>query len=666
MNRSQRFSLYLAVICAAFFFAVSLPTPAGDDWQPINPADLALKDNPSSPGAHAMILYREEAVNEKYAITDGSYINKYIREKIFTQEGTSEANVELPFIKDSSDIRDVRARTIRPDGSIANFEGKPFEKIIEKRSGERILAKTFTLPDVTPGCIIEYRYRLQFKPLALYDESWTLSSDLYTREGHFSILPFNSSYQNFPLYFRQFGLPSTVTPTKQSDGSTYALTVHDIPGIWDEAYMPPQRTLEARIEFYHRDEDTPTNETQDHFWARTGKRWNDEVEHFIGKKNALEPEVAKTVSSDDSPEVKLRKLYARAQQVRNLSDEDSKSEKEAKQENLKKNNNAADVLNHGYGNAREINLLYIAMVRAAGFDANQVLVAPRNYSSFFPQLQDTSELAADIVWAKAADKEYFLDPAAKFFSFGILPWYETDTNGLRVSSKPLDFVTSPPAKIDEATLVRHADISVDADGFATGTLQVDFTGQFAAARREDDRKEDETGRKKSVEDTIREWLPAGSSFELTKLENWDNTDQPLRAEGTVKLSGFGSSAGRRMLLPSSIFLPPQSKAFETALRHNPIYFHFPYEEIDDLKFSGPSGYKVETVPGPKATNPASIVAYEISATHEGSSAEIKRQLKVNALIVQLQYYGALRTFFNMVKTNDESQIVLQTSESAKN
>lgn len=38
---------------------------AGDDWLPIPPADLTLKDNPASPGAHAMILYRESDVDSK-------------------------------------------------------------------------------------------------------------------------------------------------------------------------------------------------------------------------------------------------------------------------------------------------------------------------------------------------------------------------------------------------------------------------------------------------------------------------------------------------------------------------------------------------------------------------------------------------------------------------
>jgi len=167
MNLTQRFICITAfaslLLCAIAI--VPRRSSAGDDWLPIPPADLALKDNPANPGAHAMILYRESAVNEKYTSTDGASVNEYLRIKIFTQEGTDQANVEIPFFKDSSDIQGVRASTIRPDGTSVNFEGKPCEKIIEKRSGEKILAKTFTLPDVQPGCIIEYKYRRQYKPL---------------------------------------------------------------------------------------------------------------------------------------------------------------------------------------------------------------------------------------------------------------------------------------------------------------------------------------------------------------------------------------------------------------------------------------------------------------------------------------------------------------------
>ena len=72
------------------------------------------------------------------------------------------ADVQLPYWNGQTAIDDIRARTIRPDGSIANFEGKPFDKEIVKAGGIKFRAKTFSLPDVQPGCIIEYKYREQY------------------------------------------------------------------------------------------------------------------------------------------------------------------------------------------------------------------------------------------------------------------------------------------------------------------------------------------------------------------------------------------------------------------------------------------------------------------------------------------------------------------------
>jgi len=209
-------------------------------------------------------------------------------------------------------------------------------------------------------------------------------------------------------------------------------------------------------------------------------------------------------------------------------------------------------------------------------------------------------------------------------------------------------------------------LSIDGDGLATGTLAVDFTGQKAALHREGNRLEDETGRKKALQDEIKAWLPAGSSFEISKIDNWDKTDLPIHIEGSLKLPAFGSPAGRRILIPATIFLAPQIKIFESANRHNAVYFGYPNEEIDNVKFKAPTGYKVETVPAPKTISPGRVVSYEISASQQGSEAEVKRHLVVNGLMFPVEYYASLRSFFNSVKSNDDVQIVLQNAESAKN
>src|SRR5215475_8052679 len=89
------------------FFAAPHQAIADDTWLPISPDDLALKDNPASPGADAMILYRENIVDATNIHVDGDSDQEYFRIKIFTQQGTKWANVEVPFFRESMKVEDV-------------------------------------------------------------------------------------------------------------------------------------------------------------------------------------------------------------------------------------------------------------------------------------------------------------------------------------------------------------------------------------------------------------------------------------------------------------------------------------------------------------------------------------------------------------------------------
>ncbi len=589
-------------------------------------------------------------------------MKEYVRVKIFTQEGTSEGDVQIPFLKGNTDIRDIRGRTIQPNGTLTNFDGKVFEKVVVKVSGFKFLAKTFTMPDVHPGCIIEYKFREQADPNYLYNEKWTVSGDLFTRDARFSFKPYTGPGA-VPFIYRQFGLPVADVPVLQKDGS-FLMDIHNIAGIEEERFMPPTKVLETRVEFYYRNLNDPTNETEEHYWNRIAKGWSDALDHFVNKKGVLDNDLRGTISPDDPSELKLQKIYVRVQKIRNLSFEDSKTAKEQKQEQLKANSTVEDVLEHGYGNAREINYTFVGLARAAGFEATEVFVAPRNNNFFFPQMKDSGELGADIVWVRAGTKEYYLDPSAEAFPFGIMPWYETGTQGLRVSKQGGDLVKTPSPAPSEANIARHADLDINEEGLAAGKLEVTFTGQSAAVWREDNRK-DETGRRKVMEDQIKGWLPAGSSFELASITSWDENALPLQVEGTVKIPNLGSIVGHRMLVPAAIFRSVEAKAFQSQKRVNPIYFPYPFEEIDSVTLRAAAGYRIETVPNANQLKPGAV-SYEISATQQGNSVEVKRHLVVSGIMFPVKSYPALRNFFNNVETNDDAQIVFQTSESAKN
>jgi Domain of Unknown Function with PDB structure (DUF3857) len=654
MNRTASIVVF-AMISAAVFVATP-PSLCADDWLPIAPDDLAMKDNPKQPGLDAMILYRE--VNEDAKMAS---VNHYFRIKIFTPAGVkAQSDVEVDYNKAQETIQNVRGRTIRPDGSIVDFDGKTYDKEIVKGNGIKVLAKTFAMPDVEPGCIIEYRYReqLQQEDNSYYwTMGWVVQQDLYTRLARFSIKPNDSSYA-LPLFSRSYALPASQSSV-QKQPNMYTLEIHDMPGIEDEQLMPPKRALEAQVEFYYRSEDEPSSETPDQYWKRIGKKWNADVDHFVDKKKELAQEVSRAVSSGDSPEEKLRKLYARTLKIRNLDMEDSKSLKENKQEDIKPNNNADDVLKHGYGHAIDINFLMIGLARAAGFEAADIRVAPRSGLIFIPNRQASSDLNAELVWVRAGGKEYYLDPASRYFPFNVLPWYESAANGVRLSKDGSEMImTSLPVPTD-ATIVRHADITVDNDMEINGKLQIDFTGLEAANRRYDNRDEDEAGRKKVLGDEIKQWLAVDSTFEVTSITNWDQVDAPLHVEGTVKVPAAVSGSVQRMLLPMDLFQTTEVGYFQSQKRTNAVVFPYPYQKVDDLVIHCPLGYKAQALPDPQKITPGPV-SYQISAVAQPDSVEIKRQLEVKGTVYPKESYAGLRNFFSIVKTSDSAPVMLQS------
>jgi hypothetical protein len=659
MNRTQRFVCLTVFFTALFAVAVAnRPVAAGDDWLPIPPADLAMKDNPADPGAGAMILYRESNVDVKE-----SSDSEYLRIKIFTQDGTKNGDVDIEFLKGQDQIRGIKGRTIQPDGTIANFDGKVLEKTLVKGSGLQYLAKSFTLPDVHPGSIIEYRYTIQRDPDRYYNLAWTISRSMFTRDARFSIKPESSDYA-LPLLYRQYGLPANAIPTKQNNGN-YTMDIHNVAGLEEEEMMPPLSALQVRVEFYFKSREDPPSETEQQFWDRMGKVRAEQVDKFIGKKNALQADLARTVAPDDSPEIKLRKIYVRVQKIRNLSNEPAKSEKEQKQEQIKPNNNVEDVFNHNYASSREISFTFIGLARTAGFAADEVFAAARFDNFFNPQMRNISELDAELIMAHAGSQDYFLDPSSVTYPFGIVPWYETSTRGIRCTKNGGEIVTIPGLPPSQATIVRNTDLTLDEEGNASGKMTVDYTGGFAALRREEFLRSDMAGRTKSIADDIKGWLPAGGTFEVSAVTNWDNNELPIHVEGTVKIPGFGTSAGRRMLVPLSAFRVRQTSTFQPEKRRYALHFAMPQQEIDTTKFSAPAGYKFEALPAAKQLRPG-IMTYDIAATQQGSTVEVKRTLVLDGFMFPIKAYPALRNFFNQVKTNDDAQIVLQNSQTAKN
>ena len=383
------------------------PVSAGDEWQPISQEELKMTSVPEAPGAPAVYLYRQVDRDDSNFISE-EY--RYARIKILTEEGRKYADVEIRFFE-GENIHSIKARTIRPDGSIVNFDGKAFDKTIVKAKGLKYLAKTFTLPDVQVGSIVEYHYKYE---RYVYSSRWILSEELFTKRGKFSLKP----RPGFTLRWSwPVGLPEGTNPPKDEHGMIH-LETQNVPAFQIEDFMPPPDELKYRVDFiYTRGNDEKEPEK---FWKKEGKTLNDSVESFTGKRKAMEQAVAEIVSPADAPEAKLQKIYARVQKFRNTSWETVKTEQEQKREKQKDINSVEDLWKRGYGDSLQINWLFLALARAAGFEAYSVFISPRSEYFFKPQVMNPFQLNGDVVLVKLNGKEVYCDPATAFAPFGLL------------------------------------------------------------------------------------------------------------------------------------------------------------------------------------------------------------------------------------------------------
>jgi transglutaminase-like putative cysteine protease len=617
-----------------------------------------MTSEPQAPGAPAVILYKQVDRDDNIRT---SHEDNYVRIKILTEEGRKYADVELEYLKERTDISGIKARTIRPDGSIANFDGKVFDKTIAKAKGIKYLAKTFTLPDVQVGSIIEYSYTRNFAEYYIFDSHWVLSDELFTKHAKFSLKPYSG--EGWSVRWTWQYLPEgTVTP-KEGPDSIVRLEAVNIPAFRTEDFMPPADELKARVDFIYSDEYVDTKEP-DKFWRNTGKKLNGKLENFAGKRKAMEQAVAQIVSPGDSPEVKLQKIYVRVQQLRNTTYEVEKTQQEQKREKQKDAENVEDLWKLGYGNGRDLTWLFLGLARAAGLEAYGVWTADRQHYFFHPAIMDSQRLDANVVLVKLNGNDLYFDPGSAFIPYGFLPWEETGVEGLKLDKDGGSWVTTVMPASSMSKINRTANLKLVADtGSLEGKLIVNYTGLEASRRRREERNEDETERKKFLEDEVREFVPSAIDVELTNKPDWAASTDSLVAEFDLKVPGWVSGAGRRALLPVGLFGATEKHLFDHAERAHPIYFDFLFQRVDDITVELPDGWKVTTIPDGR-DDPGKVIAFSTKAGVENNKLHLSRKLDVNTPLLDQKYYGALRNLFMAVRASDEQQIVLQPGATA--
>jgi len=640
--------IFLAIL---IFAAVGEQARASTNWRPVTPQDLKITAaDIGDPEAEAVMLFREGELDD--SSPEGTSLRVYIRIKVFNERGLRYADVQLPYRAELGRITEVRARTIRPDGSPIEVQGRDiFDKLLVKTNHGVWRTWVFSMPAVEQGAIIEYRYR-HIYPKGFRYFALDIQSDLFTKELHYKIQPPLTTALDVRWVTFNAPDPKRFAPVLND---TYDIKVKDIPPFRRESLMPPEQSVKIWGWLYYSDE-VETDPLK--YWRDYAKRMHDRSNYETYPSRAIRRVVESITLSTEGAREKIARIYDyiqnEIQNVGMVAESEAGSDGDARP---KRNNTADETIRRRYGTPREINRLFVAMLRAAGLDARIAELTTRDESFFHHSFPDAFQFNSELAALVGRDGSVqFFDPGTAYCPLGLLSWEKEAVPALIYGKRDSRFVETP---ITEAANNNHfrsmtitpssdGGVSVKVESRTTGQRALEFRNEMSAARTDEQRKR--------ISEEVRQLLPSAVVDEqAVAISGLATATAPLSALYGFSVPQFSSRAGTRLLLRPALLSHPNESLLASPRRSNSIYFRYPWSEDEQVVIDVPEGYTVEQLPAPVEID-IGAARYRARYVLEGRRVLYERHLNVNAITFKVDQYVAAKAFFDRVHQADQAVI----------
>jgi hypothetical protein len=651
-------SLSLVFVCLAF--ASAAPAPGGDDWRPLDPSDLALKAPVVEKDADAEALQWEVRVSDEVdGDTPRTVIRHYVRIKIFTERGReTQSKIDIPYLGNWS-IKDISARTIKPDGSIVEIKKEDvLERTIVKESGLKIKAKSFAMPGVEPGSIIEYRWReVRNDQLAFYLRL-QLQRDVPVQRIKYYVKPL--SLPNFPFGMRVQSFHSEqMSFTKEKDGF-YSTSITNVPAFRQEPRMPPEDAVRPFMLVYYAED---KKLTADQFWRDFGKENFEKYKGRMKVNDEVKQAAAAAIGDATSSEQKIERIFEFCRgKIKNINDDASGLTRDERAK-LKENKSPSDTLKRGMGTGRDIDLLFAALAIAAGFDARIVNLSDRSDVFFDRGFPDDYFIHAYDIAVQIDGKWRFFDPASTHVPFGMLRWQEESQDALLSDPKEPVWVKTPLSAPDKSKEKRWAKLRLGEDGSLEGDVKIEYTGHLAVERKEWDDDDSPAQREETLRDSVKQRM---SNAELSdiKIENVNDPVKPFVYQYHIRVPGYAQRTGKRLFLQPAFFQRGIGPLFPASSRKHAVYFSYPWSEEDEVSIELPAGYALDSADAPSPFGGGEISEYKVTVGVSRDGKELVYQRKFffgggGLILFAVENYGQLKNYFDNLHKQDNHTITLK-------
>jgi hypothetical protein len=652
MNLS--FKKYSVVLFLAFFLLINLQTVfAGDNiWREVTSAELQMKTPKVEADADAEVIFWEVRVDD--SSPDNLVMKHYIRVKIFTERGREKySKVDIQFEKGTK-VKDLLARVIKADGTIVELAKTDiFEREIAKTSDVKIKAKSFAMPNVEPGVIVEYQYK-EIIPGWANNMRMTFQHDVPIENISYFFKPANNTkYLTFNMSDNKF--------IKDKNGF-YRATMENVPAIKEEPRMPPQDEVRSWLLLYYTDD---LKGDSDDFWSRAGgyiaRTW--EIKDTLKPGKELKAAAEQIAAGANSPEEKLAKIYEFCKtKIKNITYDTKMTDEE--KDALKPNKSTGDTYKKMQGQSTDINELFASLSTALGFETRLAFGGDRSKMFFNPRQAHVSFIHFSSIGVKVNNQWRYYDPGDLFTPAGMLPWFEEDTAVLLLGYKDYLKTETPLSEAASSLGKRTGRFKLLEDGTLEGTVKQEYTGHLAYIYKMNNYDDSTTKQEETLKDEIKAKMSAAEVSNIS-IENVNDPEKPFIYQYKIRVPNYAQKTGKRLFLQPGFFEYGESPMFSTATRKYDIAFNYPWSESDDIEIELPAGFELDNAEAPAdVADPSKIssLTTRISVNKEATLLKYKRNFYFgngNNILFPVGSYKPLKSLFDAFHKTDSHTITLK-------
>ncbi|MFT3744047.1 MAG: DUF3857 domain-containing protein [Pyrinomonadaceae bacterium] len=236
----------VGLLLFVFTLSLSISAAAQDkDWRQITPMELSSKTPVVEPDADAEATFWEVRVDDS-AVSELA-LKHYVRVKIFTERGREQFSKHDILFPKGTKIKDVEARVTKPDGTTVFLKKEDvLEREVVKTNGFKIKAKSFALPGLEIGSIVEYKYKEVVED-GQANMRLVFQRELPIQTISYYVKPYSG---NRSMAFQSFN--TTTNFEKDKDGF-YRATMNKLPAYKEEpSGLPEDEVRDMDLHLLHR------------------------------------------------------------------------------------------------------------------------------------------------------------------------------------------------------------------------------------------------------------------------------------------------------------------------------------------------------------------------------------------------------------------------------